>query len=40
MDYSPQYHDELQQDCREWLIDKPFELPPQPTEFSSNSSNF
>ncbi|ADV86865.1 hypothetical protein VVMO6_01843 [Vibrio vulnificus MO6-24/O] len=33
MEYSQQYHDELEQDCREWLIDKPFELPPQPTEF-------
>ncbi|OQK43591.1 hypothetical protein XM72_c11254 [Vibrio vulnificus] len=33
MDDSLQYHDELEQDCREWLIDKPFELPPQPAEF-------
>ncbi len=40
MEYSQQYHDELEQDCREWLIDKPFELPSQPTEFSSSSSDF
>ncbi len=33
MDDSLQYHDELEQDCREWLIDKPFELPLQPAEF-------
>lgn len=35
MDHSSRYHDELDQDSRDWLIDQPCELPTQPIEFCS-----